>query len=151
MSFGYDIFESRNKISNKCREQEKEDIRSINCTDEDGAVLSLDNFDSTLWRTRFSCHAYNPTKICLEEQPLEEISSEGKDTFFRNSAAGSAFITISGYTSREEESIISLARADALPTACIFLSPFLMEKVGKGTACSRKLLSIFPTMPFDYL
>lgn len=141
VSLGYGIFDSRIKLSDQCREQEKKDIRSFFCTDTDGAVVTLDNINTTLWRTSFWCDAYNPTKECPEEQPVEEIPSEGTDTLFRNSAARSAFITFLKYAPGEDESVMSLARADAWFTACIFLVSLPDGKGGKRNCQFKEAFS----------
>lgn len=53
VSSGYDILEIHIKLSNQCRDQGKEAILPIFCTNADSGVVTLDDFDTTLWKTNF--------------------------------------------------------------------------------------------------
>lgn len=141
VSLEYDIFNSRIKLSEQCRDVEKHDICSTLCTDVDGAVVALDDIDTTLCQTSIWSNAYNPATTCPEEQPVELKISEGADTLFRNSAARSAFIMFLKYVLGEGENAISLDRADTWFDACFFLVTLSNGKGGKRNCHFKEAFS----------
>lgn len=120
-SLGYDLFNPKAKLSNDEKVTEREDLKMAFHKRIHGASVTLDTIDTSLWRKSSWSDLYNPSKECPEEPQVTEIDNFGTDILFNNSAARSAFLSFLRHTPGKQDSVLSLARADAWFTACAFI------------------------------
>lgn len=133
-SLGYDLFSHRSKLSDSERAFEKSHIRSL-CNGKEEA----ENIDTTFWRRLTWQELFNPARELPEEPPISEIDGDGVDLLFRNNAAKSAFISFLNYVPGTDETIMSIARADAWFTTCLMLVSLPDGKGGKRNSQFRDM------------
>lgn len=141
-SLGYDIFNPRCSSTPESREIERCHLQRIfGVSNEQEA--DLDSINTTIWRTKSWQQLYNPEKDLPVEPVLDDVENDGSDIFFENNAAKNAFISFLSYIPGENESVLSLARADAWITANVFL---LSLGDGKGGKRNSQFKDAFNTL-----
>lgn len=113
-------------------------------TDTEKAIKIV---DTSHWRTADWDEIFNASAEELDPEPeITQIKSSGNDILFRTNAARKCFIEFTGYFPSEDDSILTLARADSWFTTSILLAHLPEAKGGSQTCvyvdCFAKLLPL---------
>ncbi len=120
----------------------KERLRNTNAIIEDPSIKSI---DCSFWRTA-EWEQIRRDNSDKNEPPFDQVSMHDSiDLLFQNNAARLAYISLTGYAPSENESLITVARADSWFTTCALLINLPDGKGGRRNAIFQELFSLlFP-------
>ncbi len=152
-SLGYDIlFSGKNEDKIRRQEQRVKVIKkflSDISDDQKDAFLTIqstlddnliDNLDCSKWRTSPFDTIFNDDSDVVEPS-FEYFIEPSIDLLFQNNAARKAYVMLTGYAPKNDDSIITLARADSWFTTNVALINVLDGKGGKRNSLFQQYFS----------